>query len=304
MNEIVPFAHYDVLQCDMCGMMFAGNIVETMPLPVYYEQLSKYETAAYKALTESGDVRQGFVRLLLADVKPGDAVLEVGCGEGSLLHFLKEYGVQNLVGLEPSRKNCETIQRCWGIRAIPGALGEEIPQLAEQKFDVIILEGVLEHLLDVQENLKQALGYLAADGKICFVVPDLATFPEQNDFYQQFSVEHLNYFSMQSLTNLMRRFGMRCIRHGSAGEAFYTLWQRIDNAMTTPPLSCSSMRWARHPCDAILNSLRRRGQRSAKKLRPIKVSRSIFGAQGHTHRLFFSWVSRMVFASRQSSTPM
>ena len=240
MNEIVPFAHYDVLQCDVCGMMFAGNIVETMPLPVYYEQMSKYETAAYKALTESGDVRQGFVRLLLADVKPGDAVLEVGCGEGSLLHFVKEYGVQNLVGLESSRKNCETIQRCWGIRAIPGALGEEIPQLAEQKFDVIILEGVLEHLLNVQENLKQALGYLAADGKICFVVPDLATFPEQNDFYQQFSVEHLNYFSMQSLTNLMRRFGMRCIRHGSAGEAFYTLWQRIDNAMTTPP-----------PCHAV-----------------------------------------------------
>lgn len=59
-------------------------------------------------------------------------------------------------------------------------------------------------------------------------------FPEQNDFYQQFSVEHLNYFSMQSLTNLMRRFGMRCIRHGSAGESFYTLWRRIDNAMTTP----------------------------------------------------------------------
>ena len=41
MSEIVPFSHYDVLQCETCGMMFAGNIVESMPLLQYYELMSK-----------------------------------------------------------------------------------------------------------------------------------------------------------------------------------------------------------------------------------------------------------------------
>lgn len=234
MGEIVPFAHYDVLQCDTCGMMFAGNIVETMPLPAYYEHMSKYETTAFAKLKESDEVRCGFLPFLLDDITPQDSVLEVGCGEGSLLHILKEHGVRHLVGLEPSQKNCQAVQEHWGIRAVQGALGEEISGLAGETFDFIILEGVLEHLLSVQENLKQVLQYLAEGGKICFIVPDLAVFPEQNDFYQQFSVEHVNYFSMQSLTNLMRPFEMHCISHGPAGEAFYTLWQH-DNVMTLPP---------------------------------------------------------------------
>ena len=231
MNEIVPFAHYDVLQCDACGMMFAGNIAETMSLSAYYERMSKYETATYTARVASDEARQKFVRLLLADIVPQDAVLEIGCGEGSLLHTLKENGILHLVGLEPSQRNCRKIRADWDIRAVQGELGAEIPALAGERFDVVILEGVLEHLLPVQDNLKQILRYLTENGKLCFVVPDLAVFPEQNDFYQQFSVEHINCFSMQSLTNLMRPFGMRCISRGSVGEAFYTMWQR-DTSVT------------------------------------------------------------------------
>lgn len=233
MNEIVPFAHYDVLQCDACGMMFAGNIAETMSLSAYYERMSKYETATYTARVASDEARQKFVRLLLADIVPQDAVLEIGCGEGSLLHTLKENGILHLVGLEPSQRNCRKIRADWDIRAVQGELGAEIPALAGERFDVVILEGVLEHLLPVQDNLKQILRYLTENGKLCFVVPDLAVFPEQNDFYQQFSVEHINCFSMQSLTNLMRPFGMRCISRGSVGEAFYTMWQRDDDVRTS-----------------------------------------------------------------------
>ena len=235
MNEIVPFSSYDVLQCDDCGMMFAGNIVETMPLSDYYALMSKYETTAFAAGQETNPVRLGFIRMLLDGIAPQDSVLDVGCGEGSLLHILREHGVQKVAGLEPSRKNCTGIQERWGIRAVCGALGEEISELAGETFDFIILDGVLEHLLPVQENIKQVLKYLAAGGRLCFFVPDLSVFPEQHDLYRQFSVEHINYFTLASMTNLMQQFGMRCIRHGNSGEGLYALWQRHDNVMTLPP---------------------------------------------------------------------
>ena len=226
MSEIVQFSHYDVLQCDTCGMMFAGNIVEAMPLLRYYELMSKYETSAFAAEQELNEVKIGFIHFILEDISPTASVIDVGCGEGSLLRRLKKNGFQKLVGLEPSRKNCQTVQEHWGIRTIQGGLGEDVSALAGETFDVVILDGVLEHLLSVQNNLKQALQYLAQDGKLCLFVPDVGVFPEENDLYQQFSVEHINYFSIQSLKNLMRRFGMRCIHHGNAGEALYTLWER------------------------------------------------------------------------------
>ena len=231
MSEIVPFSHYDVLQCETCGMMFAGNIVESMPLLQYYELMSKYETSAFAKAQELNEVKIGSIQFLLDEISPTDSVIDIGCGEGSLLRSLKKNGFQKLVGLEPSRKNCQTVQEHWGIRAIQGGLGENISELAGETFDVVILDSVFEHLLSVQTNLKQALQYLAEDGKLCLFVPDVGVFPEENDLYQQFSVEHINYFSIQSLKNLMSLFGMRCIKHGNVGEALYTLWQR-DNSVT------------------------------------------------------------------------
>jgi methionine biosynthesis protein metW len=231
MSEIVPFSHYDVLQCETCGMMFAGNIVESMPLLQYYELMSKYETSAFAKAQELNEVKIGSIQFLLDEISPTDSVIDIGCGEGSLLRSLKKNGFQKLIGLEPSRKNCQTVQEHWGIRAIQGGLGENISELAGETFDVVILDSVFEHLLSVQTNLKQALQYLAEDGKLCLFVPDVGVFPEENDLYQQFSVEHINCFSIQSLKNLMSFFGMRCIKHGNVGEALYTLWQR-DTSVT------------------------------------------------------------------------
>ena len=123
MSEIVPFSHYDVLQCETCGMMFAGNIVESMPLLQYYELMSKYETSAFAKAQELNEVKIGSIQFLLDEISPTDSVIDIGCGEGSLLRSLKKNGFQKLVGLEPSRKNCQTVQEHWGIRAIQGGIG-------------------------------------------------------------------------------------------------------------------------------------------------------------------------------------
>ena len=98
MSEIVPFSHYDVLQCDTCGMLFAGNIVEAMPLLRYYELMSKYETSAFAAEQELNEVKIGSIHFILEDISPTASVIDVGCGEGSLLRRLKKNGFQKLVG--------------------------------------------------------------------------------------------------------------------------------------------------------------------------------------------------------------
>ena len=231
MESIVPFSGYDVVQCTRCGAFYADNIGETMPLMHYYEMMSKYETEAFSVSREALAEYEFAIGFLRGHLAPEQSIIDIGCGNGAMLHMLQEQGFHHLTGLEPSEKNCRGITERWGIRAVAGALGEEIPPLADETFDVVLMEGVLEHLIDVQGNVREALSYLKEDGALYLNVPDLAAFPACHDLYQQFSVEHVNFFSLPSMQNLMREFGMTCVAYDRNGYGVFTLWRHASEGV-------------------------------------------------------------------------
>ena len=231
MESIVPFSGYDVVQCTRCGAFYADSIGETMPLMHYYEMMSKYETEAFSVSREALAEYEFAIGFLRGHLAPEQSIIDIGCGNGAMLHMLQEQGFHHLTGLEPSEKNCRGITERWGIRAVAGALGEEIPLLAGETFDVVLMEGVLEHLIDVQGNVREALSYLKEDGALYLNVPDLAAFPACHDLYQQFSVEHVNFFSLPSMQNLMREFGMTCVAYDRNGYGVFTLWRHASEGV-------------------------------------------------------------------------
>ena len=231
MESIVPFSGYDVVQCTCCGAFYADNIGETMPLMHYYEMMSKYETEAFSVSQEALAEYAFAIGFLRGHIAPEQSIIDIGCGNGAMLHMLQEQGFRHLTGLEPSEKNCRGITERWGIRAVAGALGKDIPPLVGETFDVVLMEGVLEHLLDVQGNVRDALAYLKKDGALYLNVPDLAAFPDCHDLYQQFSVEHVNFFSLPSMQNLMGAFGMTCVAYDRNGYGVFTLWRHASEGV-------------------------------------------------------------------------
>ena len=231
MESIVPFSGYDVVQCTCCGAFYADNIGETMPLMHYYEMMSKYETEAFSVSQEALAEYAFAIGFLRGHIAPEQSIIDIGCGNGAMLHMLQEQGFRHLTGLEPSEKNCRSITERWGIRAVAGALGEDIPPLVGETFDVVLMEGVLEHLIDVQGNVRDALSYLKKDGALYLNVPDLAAFPDCHDLYQQFSVEHVNFFSLSSMQNLMGAFGMTCVAYDRNGYGVFTLWRHASEGV-------------------------------------------------------------------------
>lgn len=231
MESIVPFSGYDVVQCTRCGAFYADNIGETMPLMHYYEMMSKYETEAFSVSQEALAEYAFAIGFLRGHIAPEQSIIDIGCGNGAMLHMLQEQGFRHLTGLEPSEKNCRGITERWGIRAVAGALGEDIPPLVGETFDVVLMEGVLEHLIDVQGNVRDALAYLKKDGALYLNVPDLAAFPDCHDLYQQFSVEHVNFFSLPSMQNLMGAFGMTCVAYDRNGYGVFTLWRHASEGV-------------------------------------------------------------------------
>lgn len=94
-------------------------------------------------------------------------VLDVGCGTGAVLDFLREKGYQ----VEGVDNNAEAIEYCRakGLHVSMGAAeGMNYP---DESFDVVLALDVLEHLKDDRAALKEIFRVLKKGGHLIATVP-------------------------------------------------------------------------------------------------------------------------------------
>lgn len=226
MKDIVPFNSYDVNKCEDCGMIYAGDIIAAMSLDEYYDNLSKYETKDYFLSAEAKVIYKKIISFVEQYINKNDHILEIGCGSGNLLYLLKEKGYNNLAGIEPSQNNVEGIAERWNIQCYTGSLGEDISELKNKQYNLVIMSCVLEHILDLGGAMDQLCRCIRNNGYLFLAIPDITSWSTVTDLYQQFSVEHVNYFSLQSLNNLLGKLGFVCVKYEISGaDVSYSLWQ-------------------------------------------------------------------------------
>jgi SAM-dependent methyltransferase len=201
---------YDVVVCRHCGAGFAEGIPLQEELDRYYAAQSKY-TYDHAGGAESAYDFKRFE--IIADqiipfLRSREArILDVGCATGGLLSVFKRRGFGNVLGVDPSPACAQAARRLHGVEVRTATLA----QLAgwQESFDLILLVGVLEHLRDVQPAVRTVAGRLKAGGLLYCAQPDVAAFADcVNAPYQQFSVEHVNFFSEVSLNRLLAACGL------------------------------------------------------------------------------------------------
>lgn len=238
MRTIVPYLKYNVYECDKCGMIYAGDVEESMPIDEYYNVLSKYEDNNFTLSPVISAFYERVADFLEGNINKEAKILDIGCAFGGLLYSLKKRGYNNLAGVEPSKNNCEYAMNHFGIKVYHGALGyeNELTALVKTRFDLIIMSGVLEHIYDLKKALQEAKKLLDEAGMICIIVPDAELFCDNTDLYQEFSTEHINYFNISSLKQLFSRAGMKCMAQYQDKICFYglagnimTLWKMDKN---------------------------------------------------------------------------
>jgi SAM-dependent methyltransferase len=209
LSEGSPLHGYDVVLCETCGAGFAQGVPPQANLDAYYRDMSKYENSERGGSPSVQDVAR--FRVIAGMIAPfipaSDArILEVGCATGGLLHELKQLGFGRVVGLDPSPACALQARALHGIDIVTGTLTERPGKLGT--FDVIILLGVLEHVRDTRPALEALRSLLGLRGRLFVEVPDVAGFSRFLDApFQQFSLEHLTFFSEISLASLLERFG-------------------------------------------------------------------------------------------------
>jgi len=89
-------------------------------------------------------------------IKDNKRVLDIGCGDGTLMEYLKTKQNNDVRGLEPKK---ELVQKCIlkGLSVIEGNAEKELVQFPKKSFDYVVLSQTLQAFLFPEEVLKQLL---------------------------------------------------------------------------------------------------------------------------------------------------
>jgi SAM-dependent methyltransferase len=157
---------YRVAQCRSCGLWYVNPQPEPEELRQFYasyddgEQWRKLEGHFNRA-----------IRAAILRRKNLGSVLDVGCGSGNFLRCMKEKGF-SVFGIEPSGSGSDYARNEHGLDIYHGMMEDYLAAQAGQRFDVITLLNVLEHLTDPAGALVQLRQALVSDGVLAVVVPD------------------------------------------------------------------------------------------------------------------------------------
>jgi len=145
-------------------------------------------------------------------------ILDIGCGSGEFLEFMKNSGWK-VVGIEPSEEAFNQAKK-KGITVYNLPLEEFVSQSnkKKEKFDVIVFDNILEHVLKPKEILMISHKLLSPDGISYIKVPNdfnrlqLLAQKKLNKRKWWIAIpDHINYFNFQSLEKLLKFCGFEVL---------------------------------------------------------------------------------------------
>ena len=150
---------------------------------------------------------------------PDKQVLDVGCGVGEFLSFMKDKG-WNAVGIEPSQEAAAAAKN-KGLDVRTVTLEEFARTTAKKNFKtfgVVTLLNVLEHTPHPERVIELAGKILAPGGVICVRVPNDFTQIQleaqkalKKDPWWISPPDHINYFNFRSLQNTLEKLGFEIV---------------------------------------------------------------------------------------------
>lgn len=201
---------YHLAICGQCGAAYADDIPPQEAFDHYYAEMSKYEHGEDDGVASpvQADRYRQIADLLAPFLSPQESIADIGCATGALLGEFKRRGFSNLFGIDPSPACAAAGMRHYSIPIRPMPI-ECLGEITE-RFDTVILIGVLEHLCDMEGSLNLITSVLKPGGRIYVEVPDATRYDRWFSApFQFFSMEHINFFSPQSLANLMAAHGFQ-----------------------------------------------------------------------------------------------
>jgi SAM-dependent methyltransferase len=216
-DDFILPSKYEIVACSHCGFVF-NDVPNSRSFDEYYANYKENTNftipseAAYSLTKEKRESRHVISANFIENTTEIDktaSILDIGCSFGATLSTLQKKGFTNLNALDLDSTSIHYLRQI-GINSKVGSIfSENIPEF-ENKFDLIILAHILEHLYEPQKAITNIKKWLKPNGKIFIECPDLYQYPDTSAFPGFFAEwEHINHFSIISLMNLFCDFRLR-----------------------------------------------------------------------------------------------
>lgn len=136
------------------------------------------------------------------------AILDIGAGTGDFLSVAKQNGWKT-VGVEPSEKARE-IAKSKGVNFV-----DATSEINDNSFDVITMWHVLEHVPDLNVQIKELKRLLKPSGTLIIAVPNFKSYDAQHygKYWAAYDVPiHFWHFSKQSIKMLFEKEKMKLMK--------------------------------------------------------------------------------------------
>lgn len=214
-DHLLTHESFDIYQCHSCDFRFTQDV----PPP---DEIGKYyQSADY---ISHSDTRKGLMNKLyhfgrtwmlkkkygmVKKAAKGRKLLDIGCGTGYFPAFMKQKGY-SVAGVEKDPKARAFAEKEFGIRVYSPA--DFLDHKIEDKFDVISLWHVLEHLDDFDLYLDKILKQLSPGGSLVVALPNCSSLDARfyKGFWAGYDVpRHLWHFTPATFKILTEKHGLK-----------------------------------------------------------------------------------------------
>lgn len=194
-----------VVRCK-CGFVYNERQANPSALTAFYRKSEAMTSWSRIKTSEAEDARQkqkfGRAIKFITDSK-AKSVLDFGCGNGTFLALAKDAGVPMVHGIEPNEDAAE-VARSRGIW---------VNEHHSWRFDYASAWGVLEHHPEPFDLIRALKTFTGNKGHVVVCVPNVEA-PVVTTLWKDcftFCPQHLWYFSMQTLTDLLDLCGLEVV---------------------------------------------------------------------------------------------
>jgi 2-polyprenyl-3-methyl-5-hydroxy-6-metoxy-1,4-benzoquinol methylase len=198
-----------IVECENCSFKFTNPRPDAISIGSYYES----EEYISHSNIKTGIINRAYhvvrsittkqkVELINRYAPAKGSILDYGCGTGVFIKACKKDGWE-IRGVEPSEKAREI-----AISETGELIASDLSEIQGEKFEIITLWHVLEHIHDLNETMNELVEMLSDEGTLIIAVPNADSHDAElyKENWAAYDVpRHLYHFTQPTMKRLLKK---------------------------------------------------------------------------------------------------